>query len=136
MTNDNNKPSITRPFVSWYCQGVYIIDHSRKGSVQVCRFLEEDIDEAEKVWLCNVYTAVPFRGRGIATRCIRAAIHYCQKHNIGALYLWCKKEMFGFYERFGFELAHHFRMNANGDPVYTMVCTIPPAPKPTPKQKL
>lgn len=122
MTN-NDKVTITRPFVSWYCQGVYIIDPSRKGSVQVSKFIETD-NADDKVWLTNVYVAKPFRHLGIATRCIKAARRYCQRKGIGALYLWCLKDMIKFYEQFGFETTSQHEKDLKGRMQYVMVCTI------------
>lgn len=117
------KVTITRPFVSWYSQGVYIIDASRAGSVQVCKFIEAD-DASDKTWLTNVYVAKPFRHKGIATRCINAAKRYCQRKGIGALYLWCVKDMIKFYEQFGFETTSEVDYDSKGTKQYSMVCTI------------
>lgn len=120
--------TITRPFVSWYCRCVYIIDASRKGSVQILRELEaeNEPEKANKIWLCNVYVEKPYRNRGIAAKLIKAAKRYCQRKNVKALYLWCKKDMFKFYEQFGFENTHQSAKDAQGNMLYTMVCTILP----------
>lgn len=115
--------SVIRPFVSWYSKGVFIIDKSRKASVNVAKFIDcEDADG--KTWLMNLFTESECRRRGIATRLIEAAKIYCNKHNVEALYLWCEKELIPFYEKRGFENIHQMKISASGLPMYIMVCPI------------
>lgn len=119
----NEQVIITRPFVSWYSQGVFIVDISGVGSVQVCKLIESD-DASDKTWLANVYVSKPFRCRGIATRLINAAKEYCRNNSIGALYLWCVKDMIKFYEQFGFETIGEVGYDSKGTRLYSMVCVI------------
>lgn len=116
------KPTITRPFVSWYTEGVHIIDPSRKASVEVAKFIEGK-DADGKTWLMNVYTAPEYRNRGMATRLVQAAKNYCQKKDVRALYLLCEKDMIPFYEKRGFENIHWTRV-LNGKPTYVLMCPI------------
>lgn len=128
-----DKISITRPFVSWYTKGVYIIDPSRQASVQVCQFI--DCDNADgKTWLCNVFTEPSHRGAGLATRLIECAKRYCQRQGITSLYLWCTHAMIPFYKTCGFETINRPKPDSRGNLQYTMVCTIPHA-KPHPYDK-
>lgn len=121
--NINTKPTITRPFVSWYTEGVHIIDPSRKASVEVARFIEGK--EADgKTWLMNVYTAPEYRNRGMATRLIEAAKNYCRKKSVKALYVWCEMYKIPFYEKRGFRNIHKFGIQKDGTVVYSMVCPI------------
>lgn len=120
----SDKVTIKLPFVSWYCQGVYIIDPSRQGSVQVSHSLECDVEDDDKTWLTNVYVAVLYRHKGIATRCINAAKQYCQDKGINKLYLWCSENMIEFYERFDFTNTNHTELDAKGRKQYFMVCDL------------
>lgn len=116
--------SIIRPFVSWYSEGVYIIDKSRKASVNVVRFI--DCDDADgRTWLTNVFTASEYRNRGIATRLIEVAVDYCRKQQIEALYLFCNREHIPFYEKRGFVDIHSIRTDKYGNAEYTMMRKIP-----------
>lgn len=119
----NKSPTITRPFVSWYTEGVHIIDPTRMASVEVAKFIE--VEEADgRTWLMNVYTAPECRNRGMATRLIEAAKNYCRKKNIKALYLWCEKKMMPFYRKRGFKDTRQFVIQADGMEGYIMVCPI------------
>lgn len=135
QTDKKDRPTITRPFTSWYCDCVFIIDATRKGSVQVGKYL--DCDEADgKTYLCDVFVHPDYRNRGIATRLINAAKHYCQRKDIHSLYIFCRRSMMSFYEKRGFENIHQMRKGNDGIPLYTMVCPIPSAKKPNANQKL
>ena len=117
-----SKPTLTRPFVSWYTEGVHIIDPSRRASCEVVKFI--DCPQADgKTWLMNLYTAPECRNQGKATRLIEAAKVYCQKKDIHALYLCCEKDMIPFYERRGFENVHWTRV-VNGKATYVLMCPI------------
>ena len=119
----SHKPTLTRPFVSWYTEGVHIIDPSRRASCEVAKFI--DCDQADgKTWLMNLYTAPECRNQGKATRLIEAAKAYCQKKDVRALYLLCENKMIPYYEKRGFENIHQMRVLKTGEVVYTMVCPI------------
>ena len=119
----NPKPTLTRPFVSWYTEGVHIIDPSRRASCEVAKFI--DCDQADgKTWMMNLYTAPECRNQGKATHLIEVAKVHCQKKDVRALYLWCERDMIPFYEKRGFENIHQMRVLKNGEVVYTMVCPI------------
>ena len=117
-----SKPTLTRPFVSWYTEGVHIIDPSRRASCEVARFI--DCYQADgKTWLMNLFTAPECRNQGKATRLIETAKAYCLKKDVLALYLWCERDMIPFYERRGFENIHWTRV-VNGKPTYVLMCPI------------
>ena len=121
--NINTKPIITRPFVSWYTEGVHIIDPSRKASLEVVKFIDDSKDPDGRTWLMNLYTAAEYRNRGMATRLIEAAKNYCRERNIKDLYLWCELEMIPFYNKRGFRDTHQ-PIQEYGRTVYVMVCPI------------
>lgn len=116
------KPTLTRPFVSWYTEGVHIIDYSRRASCEVAKFIDGAQADG-KTWLMNLYTAPECRKQGKATRLIEAAKSYCQRKDVRALYLCCEKGMIPFYERRGFENIHWTKV-ANGKPIYVLMCPI------------
>lgn len=115
-------PTLTRPFVSWYTEGVHIIDHSRRASCEVAKFIDGPQADG-KTWLMNLYTAPECRKQGKATRLIEAAKNYCQKRGVRALYLVCEKDMIPFCEKRGFESIHWTRV-VSGKPTYVLVCPI------------
>jgi predicted N-acetyltransferase YhbS len=94
--------SVTRPFVSWYCVNQFIIAKNRQGSVRLSKFINHEQADG-RTWLCDVYVERGFRHQGIAHRLIMAAIKVARKHGATALYLYCYKGMFPFYEAFGFQ---------------------------------
>lgn len=122
--DDNlQRPTITAPFVSWYTEGVHIIDPSRKASLEVAKFIDDSKDPDGRTWLMNLYTAAEYRNRGMATRLIEAAKNYCRERNIKALYLWCELEMIPFYNKRGFRGIHQL-IQEYGRTVHVLVCPI------------
>ena len=123
--NDNlQRPTITAPFVSWYTEGVHIIDPSRKASLEVVKFIDGSKNPDDRTWLMNLYTAAECRNRGMATRLIETAKNYCRKKSVKALYVWCEMDKIPFYEKRGFRNIHKFGIQKDGTVVYSMVCPI------------
>ena len=116
-------PTITEPFVSWYTEGVHIIDPSQKASLEVVKLIDDSKDPDDRTWLMNLYTAAEYRNKGMATRLIEAAKNYCRERSIKALYLWCELEMIPFYNKRGFRDTHQ-PIQEYGRTVYIMVCPI------------
>ena len=114
--------SITRPFTSWYSEGVFIIDNTRKGSVRVKRSV--DCKDDGKTFLVDVFVSPEMRGQGIATKLIEAAKEYCKKKKVEELYLYCDNGMIPFYEKRGFENVHEMVQGVDGNPYYTMKCRL------------
>lgn len=118
----STNPTLTRPFVSWFSESVYIIDPSRRASCEVAKFIDGAQADG-KTWLMNLYTAPDCRNQGKATRLIEAAKRYCQKKDVRALYLGCEKDMIPFYEKRGFENIHWTRV-VGGKATYVLMCPI------------
>lgn len=127
--------TITRPFISWYCINQFIIHKSRQGSVRILKFINHEQADG-RTWLCDVYVERGFRHQGIAHRLIEAAISVARRHGVTALYLYCYKGMFPFYESLGFQAtgAENPNVPEGQKPQYEMMMPIEDYSRQRPKK--
>lgn len=70
---------------------------------EVVGFARVLTDFEYRAFVEDVVVGVPYRGRGLGTRLVRAVCDHPELHGVERLVLECRRELLGFYEQFDFE---------------------------------
>ncbi|MBE6803099.1 MAG: GNAT family N-acetyltransferase [Ruminococcaceae bacterium] len=55
--------------------------------------------------ISGVFTNPLYRGKGYASRCVKAVINQLCKKNVEKVYLWCEEDKIPFYKKLGFKFS-------------------------------
>ena len=93
-------PTFSRKVNKFRAFGVYLADNGIPVSCAIAPFIYGEVGI-----IAGVFTDTAQRGKGLATRCVKALLSDMKQKNVEVVYLWCEDENVNLYKNMGFSVC-------------------------------